>query len=77
MYEGAVGEMRKKLKPSSDGGDSGSNKCKRGCGGTYGGVWRNLYVVGIWDQASRFCVGAFDSNLASIAVEIFHNSFDL
>jgi hypothetical protein len=32
----------KKLKLVSDGGDSGSKKCKRGCGGTYGGVWGGL-----------------------------------
>jgi hypothetical protein len=30
--------MRKNLKLSSDGGDSGSKKCKRGYGGACGGV---------------------------------------
>jgi hypothetical protein len=43
--------MRKKIKLISDGGDSGSKKCKRGCGGAYGGVWRSLLLVGVWSQA--------------------------
>jgi hypothetical protein len=42
----------KKLKLSSDGGDSGSKKRKRGYGGAYGGVWRTLRLVGVWNQAS-------------------------
>jgi hypothetical protein len=31
-----------KVEFSSDCGDSGRKKCKRGCGGAYGGVWRSL-----------------------------------
>jgi hypothetical protein len=44
MYECAV---LKELKISSDGGESGSKKCKRGFGGTYGRVWRKLRLAGI------------------------------
>jgi hypothetical protein len=36
-----------KLKLSSDGGDSGSKKYKRGCGGAYGEIWRSLRLVGV------------------------------
>jgi hypothetical protein len=39
------------LKLSSDSGDSRNKKCKRGDGGTYGGVWRNLRLAGVWSQA--------------------------
>jgi hypothetical protein len=42
--------MRKKLKLSSDGGDSGSKKYKRG----YGGVWRRLRLAEVWSQAVGF-----------------------
>jgi hypothetical protein len=38
LDECAVRAMRKKLKLSSDGGDSGSKKCKRGYGGACCGV---------------------------------------
>jgi hypothetical protein len=37
LDEYIVRAMRKKLKLRSDGGDSGSKKCKRGRGGAYGG----------------------------------------
>jgi hypothetical protein len=46
--------MRKKLKLSSDGGDSGSKKCKRGYDGAYGGIWRSLRLAGVWSQAVGF-----------------------
>jgi hypothetical protein len=46
--------MRKKLKLSFNGGDSGSKKCKRGCSGAYGGVWRSLRFAGVWSQAVGF-----------------------
>jgi hypothetical protein len=46
----AVHAMRKKRKLASDGGDSGSKKCKRG----YGGVWRSLRLAGVWSQAVGF-----------------------
>jgi hypothetical protein len=37
--------MWKKLELSSDGGDAGSKKCKRGYGGAYGEVWQSLRLV--------------------------------
>jgi hypothetical protein len=52
-------------KLSSDIGDSGSRKFKRGYGGACGGVWRSL------ESGGRFCVGAFGRNLASVAVKMF------
>jgi hypothetical protein len=57
--------MQEKYKLSSDGGDSGSKKCRRGHDGAYGGIWRSL------ETDDRFCVGAFGRNLASVAVEMF------
>jgi hypothetical protein len=65
--------MRKKMKISFDGGDSGSKKCKRGYGGAYSGVWRSLRVAGIWslESVGRFYVGAIGRNLASVAVKMF------
>jgi hypothetical protein len=54
----------KKLKLSSDGGDSGRKKCKRSYGGACGGVWRSL------ESGDRFCVGAFGRNQASRMGEI-------
>jgi hypothetical protein len=65
--------MRKILKLSSDGCDSGSKKCKRASGGTNGGVWWSLRLAGVWclESGRRFCVGAFDKNLASVAVKMF------
>jgi hypothetical protein len=62
-----------KLKLISDGGDSGSKKCKRGYGGAYGGVWRSLRFTGVWilESGTRFCVGAFGRNLVSVAVKMF------
>jgi hypothetical protein len=51
--------MWNKLKSSTDGGDSGSKKCKLGCGGTYGGVWRSLRLAGIW-LSRREAVSTFN-----------------
>jgi hypothetical protein len=65
--------MQKTLKLSSDGGDSGSNKCKRGYGGACGEVWWNLRLAGVWRQADRLSVGAFGMNLVSVAVKMFSN----
>jgi hypothetical protein len=45
---------RKRLKLSSDGGDSGNKKCKRGCGGAYGGIRRSLRLAGVWSHAISF-----------------------
>jgi hypothetical protein len=42
LDECAVRAMQKKLKQSSDGGDSGRKEFKRGYGGAYGGVWHSL-----------------------------------
>jgi hypothetical protein len=44
----------KKFRLSSDGGDFGSKKCKRGFGGSYGEVWRSLRLTGVWSQAVGF-----------------------
>jgi hypothetical protein len=54
LNECAVRAKRQKLKLSSDGGDSGSKKYKRGYGGAYGGDYRNLCLVGVWSQAVGF-----------------------
>jgi hypothetical protein len=62
--------MRKKLKLSSDGGDSGSKKCKRGCDCVYGGVWRGL-AESVFGRSLESSVGAFGRNLASVAVKMF------
>jgi hypothetical protein len=48
--------MRKKLKLSSDGGNSGSKVWKRSYGGDNGGEWR-LLLVGVWSQAAGFVLG--------------------
>jgi hypothetical protein len=44
----------RKIESSSDCGNSGRKKCKRGHGGAYGGVWRNLCFAGIRSQAVGF-----------------------
>jgi hypothetical protein len=44
--------MRKEI--NYDGGDSGSKKYKRDCGGAYGGVWGSLRLAGFWNQAIGF-----------------------
>jgi hypothetical protein len=67
--------MRKRLKLSSGGGDSGSKKCKRDMGAPEVGsggvcVWRE-YRVWSQESGSPFCVGAFGRNLASVAVKMF------
>jgi hypothetical protein len=41
-------------KLSFGGGDSGSNKRKRGYGDANGGVWRSLSLAGVWSQAAGF-----------------------
>jgi hypothetical protein len=57
--------MRNKLKLGSDGGDSGSKKCKR----VYGEVWRSAFG-GNLETGGRFCVGAFGRNLVSVIGKI-------
>jgi hypothetical protein len=44
----------KKIKLCSDGGDSGSKKYKRDFGGVYGGIWRSLFLAGVWSQVVGF-----------------------
>jgi hypothetical protein len=43
--------MQKKFKLSSDGGDSGSKKYNRDCGG----VWLILRLAEVWGQVVGFC----------------------
>jgi hypothetical protein len=40
-------QSEKKMKSSSDACDCGSKKCTRDNGGTYGGVWLSLRLVGV------------------------------
>jgi hypothetical protein len=61
----------KKIKLSSDGGDSDSKKCKRGYGGAYGWVWRSLRLAGVCSQAVGLALVLFGRNLASVAVKMF------
>jgi hypothetical protein len=61
-----------RLRLRSDGGDSGSKKCKRSCDGVYGVVWRSLHLMGVWSLesgGSRVGVGVFGRNVAEVAVE--------
>jgi hypothetical protein len=46
--------MRKKLKLSSEGNDSGSMECKRIYSGAYSGVWQSLRLAEVWSQAAGF-----------------------
>jgi hypothetical protein len=39
-----------------------------------GGVWRSLCFVGSLESDSRFCVGVFGRNLASVIVKLFSHS---
>jgi hypothetical protein len=43
-----------KVKLSSDGSDSASEKFRRGYGGAYGGIWWSLRLAGVWSQAVGF-----------------------
>jgi hypothetical protein len=72
--------MRKKLKSSSDGGDSGSKNGKRGYGGAYGGVcvWResgvrrSVLCWSVWlESGFRSCEVVFTFNV--LYKEIFIN----
>jgi hypothetical protein len=65
----AVCAVQKKIKLSSDGGDSGSKECKRG----YGGIWQSLRLARVWSlkSGSRFCAGVFGRNLAPVAMKMF------
>jgi hypothetical protein len=56
LYECAICAMQKKLKLSSHGQDSSSNKYKQGYGGTYGVVWHSLHLVGLERKGGQFCV---------------------
>jgi hypothetical protein len=62
--------MRTALKLSSDGGDSGGKKYKRGYAGGYGGIWRSLRLAGVWSQAADFV------QVRSVAVKMFSHLTD-
>jgi hypothetical protein len=62
--------MRKQLKLSSDGGDSGNKKFKRGYRDAFSGVWRSLRLAGVWSQAVGFVL-VHCRSLASVAVKMF------
>jgi hypothetical protein len=66
-----------KSKLSFDGDHSGSEKRRLCYGGPCGGVWRSLRSAGLCSLESdgRFCVDAFDRNLASVAVKMLSLSF--
>jgi hypothetical protein len=53
-------------KNSSVGGDCGSKKCKRGYGDACGGVWRNMLLPGVWNQAAGFVLVSL-----TVAVKMF------
>jgi hypothetical protein len=55
LYECAICTMRKTFKLNSDSGDSGSKDFKRGYGGAYGGVWRNLRLAEVWSKTVGLC----------------------
>jgi hypothetical protein len=63
--------MRKKIKLISDGGDSGSKKCKRGCGGAYDGIWRSLRLVGVWSQEVGFALVRLVGIWPQVTVKMF------
>jgi hypothetical protein len=54
------------VKLTSDGGNTGSKKCKIGYGGAYCGLWCILLLTGLESG-----VGVLDRNLASVAVMMF------
>jgi hypothetical protein len=59
--------MQTKIELYSDGGDFESKKFKRNYDGVY-----CVYVFGeSLESGGQFCFGAFGSNLASVAVEMF------
>jgi hypothetical protein len=69
IHECTVCMMREYLKLCSEGGDSGSSKCKQGCGG----VWWSLHLAGVrnLESGTRFGVGVLGRNLASVTVKMF------
>lgn len=62
MYDCAICAIRKNLKPSSEGGDCGSKKCRR----SYNWVWRGLESGGTF-----LLVRLAGIYLASVALKIF------
>jgi hypothetical protein len=66
--------MRKELKSISNSGDSSSKKDKWCYGGAHGGVWQIL-SGGSPEWGGRFCVGALDRNVASVAFNLVVNEF--
>jgi hypothetical protein len=59
----------KMLKLRSDGGDSGSKKCKVVNGGICVGVWRSFWLA---ECTCPICVGAFGTNLSSFVKIFWH-----
>jgi hypothetical protein len=64
--------MWKKLKLSSDGGDSGRKNCKQGYGGTYGGVWQSLRLAGVWSQVVSFVLMCLTGIWLQMLQRCFH-----
>lgn len=58
-------KAKKKLKLTSDGGNSDNKKHKRGYGSAYRRAWRSL------ESGGRCFVGAFDKNIGLVAVKMF------
>jgi hypothetical protein len=56
--------MRRKLKLSFHGGDSGIKKYRRGYD-VRSGVWLSLRLKGVWilESGGRICLDAFDSSM--------------
>jgi hypothetical protein len=62
--------MWKKLK-CSDGGNSGSNKCKQGYGSAYGGVRWSLCLARVWSQAVGLCWCVWQESSFSDREDVF------
>jgi hypothetical protein len=62
--------MRKKLKLSSEVGNSGNKKYLQGYGGAYGGVWRSLRLTGVWNHGIGFVLVS-SAFLVTVAVKKF------
>jgi hypothetical protein len=45
-------------------------KCRRGCGGAYGGVWQSLYMTEVWSQVVGF-MSVHAAGVWLVAMEMF------
>jgi hypothetical protein len=72
-YYRTVRPIQKIFKLSSDGGDSGSKKCRRVHNDAHGEVWRSLHLARVCNVESggRFCVGVFGSNVGPVVIKSF------